>query len=238
MYKTHFTFFLFTFLNFFLVFGQWSLQSNYEHNFIGNKNFAELNHGNKYGISGEYIFSNNLTLSLGVNYTVVDREFTRTYNDNISNKLEVKEIYFNGNYQTLEFMSLGVGYNWRVNEKLTVVPKLRYITSLRLNTETINASKMESIYNESQDPEENEPYLSTTTNYDNKIDPIMREYRENKKQTFFPVLPFFSVDVRYLIHQRLQGALTFGYSLDNGAVRSHYYNLGASVIFKLTQNED
>lgn len=238
MYKTHFILFLFTFLNFFLVFGQWSLQANYEHNFIGNKNFAELNHGNKYGVSGEYIFSNNLAFSFGFNYTVVDREFTRNYTDYLSNKLEVKKIYFSGKYQSLEFMSLGFGYNWKINEKLSLVPKLRYNPYLLLNTETNNAFKTESIYNESQDPEENEPYLSTTTMYDNKIDAIMRENRENNKRVFFPIIPYVSVDMRYSISQRMQGVITLGYSLDNRAVRSHYYNIGASLLFKLKPNDE
>ena len=238
MYKLLIRLTLFSVLTTTMSNAQLNLQSKYEHNFIHNKNNASLNHGNKYGIEGEYIFSNNLTLSLGFNYTLVNREFSRSSIDYVSGKVEAQEVFYKGRYQTLEFMTIGIGYEFRLNDKLFLVPKLRYSPYLRLKAETINASKTEMIYTESQNTGQDDPYISSTTMYENKIDPIMREHRENGREVFFPIIPFVSVDIRYSISRRFQGAISLGFSLDNRSVSANYYNLGASLIFKLLSYEE
>jgi hypothetical protein len=216
------------------LYSQWNVQSKYEHNFILNKNNTLINHGNKYGFKGEYIFPKNLILSMGFNFAVVNREFTRS-----STKYGVQELYYNGRYQMFEFMAIGIGYQFRIKEKLFFVPKLRYNPYFLLKTETFSASKTEFIYSsESDNTETSDPIITSTTMYDNEIDPLMIEYRENNKLVFFPIIPYLSVDMRYSISRRIQGAITFGFSLDNRAVRSHYYNLGASLVFKLMPNDE
>lgn len=218
------------FIGSYFLYSQWNIQTHYEHNFILNKNNTFINHGNKYGFEGEYIFPKNLTLSLGFNFAVVNREFTRT-----STKYGIQELYYKGRYQTLEFLTIGLGYKWRLKEKLFLIAKLRYNPYFLIKTETFSASKTEFIYYSGS--ENTNPDITFTSMYDNEIDPVMIESRENNKRVFFPIMPYVSVDMRYSISQRMQGVITLGFSLDNRAVRSHYYNLGASLLFKLKPND-
>jgi hypothetical protein len=214
------------------LFSQWNIQAGYEHNLIRNKNFEELNHGNKYGFEGEYIFQKNIAISIGFNLAIVNREFT-----GLVSKYGFE--YYEGRYQTLEFMNIGFGYQFRLNEKLFLVPKLRYSPTLVIKTETFSASKTVFIYSIGNDNTETEdPDIISTSMHDQVTDPILRESRNNNKRIFFPIIPYVSVDLRYLISNQLQAKITLGFSLDNGAVRSHYYNLGASLIFKLLSYEE
>jgi len=211
---------------------QWNIQANYEHNLIGNKNFEELNHGNKYGFEGEYIFQKNLTISIGFNLAIVNREFTG---------FVTKDgfVYYEGRYQTFEFMNIGIGYNWKVSDKLFLVPKLRYNTTFLINAATFSATSTKFIFYSGNDIAANDdPDIISTSMYDQITDPILRESRNNNKRIFFPILPYISFDLRYLISNGIESKITVGYSLDNGAVRSHYYNLGAGLIFKLLPDEE